>query len=260
MNLSFLMKTKWPITLIALLLLGSCTSMGQAQNKTDAKKAAQQKAKRTHDSILTERSSDSLPSYTINESDGLIEIKFFEASKVNIDNFFPFFYDALGKNTNGEFKFISTNTEEGSIFKHHRYDQFYKGIPVNGGQMTLHQRGGRLYLALGKYYRGLELSATPGLSKEAAIAAALTYVGATQYSWQNTELEKSLKEERGDPFATYYPTTTLVIAPKNHVYETANFRLCYKIFVYALDPFQKLDIYVDAQTGEIISTETQILS
>ncbi len=258
MNLSFSRKTKWPITLIALLLLVSCTSMMQAQNQTDAKKAAQQE-KRTHDSILTERSSDSLP-YTINESDGLIEIDFFETSKVNIDNFFPFFYDALGKNTNGEFKFIRTNTEEGSISKHHLYDQFYKGIPVEGGQITLYQRGGKLDSALAKYYRGLEISATPGLSKEAAIAAALAYVGATEYSWQNTELENSLKGETGNPFATYYPTTTLVIAPKNSVYETANFRLCYKIFVYASDPFQKLDIYVDAQTGEIITTRTLIMS
>lgn len=144
-------------------------------------------------------------------------------------------------------------------FTHHRLQQHYNEIPVEGAELLVHEKNQRLRLANEKWIRGLNINTNPTLGKETALQFALNEVPATEYAWQNEHYELILQDSKGDPAATFYPTGELVIASTNmHTQKATNYHLAYKFDIYATQPLQRLWVYVDAHTGQIINTINQL--
>jgi Zn-dependent metalloprotease len=158
---------------------------------------------------------------------------------------------------------VSIKQESDQIgFVHTKYQQTYKGVPVQGGEYIAHQKAGKLDCISGIFMDVKELSVTPSLTEAGALAKALAFVGATKYKWENKEELAALRAAFEDPNFNYDPKGKLVIYPKNLVLgENADYRLAYKFNIYAEEPVEsRANIYVDAKTGEIIGNENLIMN
>ncbi|ALD22875.1 hypothetical protein AM218_15305 [Hymenobacter sp. DG25A] len=125
-------------------------------------------------------------------------------------------------------------------FLNERYQQYYKGIKVENGVYLLHARQGEVEAINGKLERLGKISTTPSLNEEQALGRALSFVSAKKYMWQDD--------------ASYKPKGELVIVRNTLSKNTAGkATLAYKFDVYAQQPVSRAYIYVDAQSGEVIS-------
>ncbi len=144
---------------------------------------------------------------------------------------------------------ISSTQENGQI-KHSRYNQYFSGVKVEFGSLTIHSRAGTLEMLTGEYYNIPEnFSVSPLLSESAALTQALTFIGASKYSWQDANFpDRSLNAR---------PRGELVIC-KNFTEEQENnsttpaMRLAFKFAIYAVQPLRYDHIYIDASTGKVL--------
>jgi Zn-dependent metalloprotease len=145
-----------------------------------------------------------------------------------------------------------TRTETDKIgFTHFRYQQTYNGIPVLGGDFIIHAQNGLTKTGNGKIVSGLSLSPNPSVNSDQAVQKAIGFIGAQSYMWENPANEEMLRHITGKTDATYYPSAELVIIDKNFSGIATNYRLAYKVNVYAEQPLSYQDVFVDAQTGAI---------
>ena len=144
-------------------------------------------------------------------------------------------------------------------FTHTRYQQYYKNVPVQGGEYLAHQKGGLLDCINGAFFSIPDISVTPSLSESIALTKVLASVGAKKYKWEDEAELKALREAFEDPSLNFDPKATLVIYPKNGEYsDKADFRLAYKFNIFAAEPETRANIYIDAKSGEIIGREELI--
>ena len=97
----------------------------------------------------------------------------------------------------------------------YRFYQSYKGIPVEGSMYIVQTKNGKAIGMSGEIITevpsNLRAAATNAtIAKQAAIDAAIKFVGAKEYAWQSADMEQSLKNQRGDKNATYLPAANLV--------------------------------------------------
>ena len=190
--------------------------------------------------------------YTFDSEGGTTVIKFTESSSTNANDFFTTFSSKLLITSNDTFTLLKK--EQDNIgFTHYRFQQQFKGIPLDGVQFILHEKNGKLTSANGNFFSGLDIITTANISKQEAIQKAIDFIGAEKYLWSNPKEEQFLKIERKDINATYYPKAEIVIAPINGIYAKESFRLCYRINIFSELPYDNVDVYIDAHTGEIIN-------
>lgn len=158
---------------------------------------------------------------------------------------------------NDQFKIISKAKDELG-FTHYRLQQYHKGIPVEAADLLLHENLKRLRSFNGEWVPNLNVNPNPSISKQMAISKAIEWVGAEVYMWEKPENEAFIKNHFHDAKASYFPNASLVIAQQNLNKLGDQYRLMYKMDVYAMIPLSRQDIYVDAQTGEVIFTFDKI--
>jgi Zn-dependent metalloprotease len=138
----------------------------------------------------------------------------------------------------------------------YRYQQYYKNLKVVYGEYFVHQqKDGFVKSANGRLITGLKLGNIPTISEKNALAAALQFMNAEKYLWQNAEMEKELKRKEKDVNATYYPKGELVFAPDNFEanFDASRYKLAWQFKVYTDNStVAAKTIYVDALTGKII--------
>jgi Zn-dependent metalloprotease len=189
---------------------------------------------------------------SIESEGGTIVIRFSELSATTANDFFTAFSSKLQTSSNDTFTLLKK--EQDNIgYTHYRFQQNFKGVPLEGVQFLLHEKNGKLTSANGNFYSGLDLITTASISKQEAIQKAIQYVGAEKYLWNNIKEEQFLKNEKNDLNASYYPKAELVIAPINGIYTKENFRLCYRVNIFSEVPYDNVDVYIDAQTGDTIN-------
>tara|TARA_R110002124_G_scaffold109723_1_gene263115 strand:- start:26 stop:613 length:588 start_codon:yes stop_codon:yes gene_type:complete len=72
------------------------------------------------------------------------------------------------KNELADLNYVKTQTNQG--VRHVTFSQHYKDLPVEGGEYKVHIReDGRVDMANGHYYQGIQLSISPSISGEQAI-------------------------------------------------------------------------------------------
>jgi len=158
---------------------------------------------------------------------------------------------ALLLSSNDALHLIAT-TEDELGFKHYRYQQHYKGIPVEGAIYLMHEKEGKVTLSNGQLVQDLEISVKPTFTKSEALQLAIQHVPAKLYAWQSIAKETQLKRSKNNPSATYFPKGILTIIDSQFSPKADNYRLAYKFNVYALEPFVQKEVYVDAHNGEIL--------
>lgn len=192
--------------------------------------------------------SQSLESIAIQKSDSWYKMN--SHSKLNAKEFLNNASSLLGL---AEDEFVSISTIKDEIdFTHYRLQQYHKGYPVEAGILLLHERNHLLLSFNGKWVKNLQVNPIPSITKQQALSKALQFVNAQTYMWENKENEDQLKEISHNPKASYYPKPELVIAEKDFSRQGENYRLMYKMDVYAVEPLSRQDIYVDAQSGQVL--------
>ena len=165
-----------------------------------------------------------------------------------------------------ELKLILKKAEADNLGNlNYRFLQQYKGIPVEGAMYIVQTKGGKAIAMSGEVLteassvmkRGT--AAGTAINKDAAIAAALKYVGAKEYAWQNADFEQKLKDRVSNINATYKPSASLVwfntATNEDQAVTVSNLVLAYKIDVYALHPLSRAYYFVDAQTGKVLDKQ-----
>jgi Zn-dependent metalloprotease len=141
-------------------------------------------------------------------------------------------------------------------FTHFRYQQYYKNHRVIYGEYILHQQPDSIVrTANGRLITGLKAGSTASVTEKQALDAALRFMNAGKYLWQNTDMEKELKRTEKNQQATYFPKGELVYAPDKYDgrFNPSDYRLAWYFKIYPDQSEVKAkDVYVDAVTGKVI--------
>lgn len=186
-----------------------------------------------------------------------VSIRFPEGRQPGVASFFQEYRELFSLSPDHQFRLRQTLTDR-SGQTHYRFDQYYKGVQVLGGEYLLHERAGRVFYANGLLVHGLEAEVAPLLSETEALQAALRDVGAESYFWESEANEAFLKKEQGDPKATFYPSGELKLACGYAEMLPGNFRLAYRFDIYAENPLGRYYVDVDARSGEILAKYPRI--
>jgi bacillolysin len=148
----------------------------------------------------------------------------------------------LGTTENDMFQEKSYN-EDNIGMTHKKYQQLYKGIPVEYGIYSVHAMNGNILSMNGDFKKVNNINVSPSISEDVALAKALKYVNASEYIWEN-EVNKSSS-----------PKADLVIVENSIATDKENKGkacLAYKFNIYASQPLYRAYVYVNAQNGAIV--------
>lgn len=160
--------------------------------------------------------------------------------------------EQLGLGQNEQMRPVRLETDELG-FTHQKFEQYYQGVKIEHATYTVHARKGAVESLSGDYEKVGQLSTTPGLSASAALGRALASIGAKKYMWQDAAEEAGLKQQTGNPAASYQPQGELVIVRDfRQGAETGPLVLAWKFDIYAQAPVSRAYYYVNAQTGDVV--------
>jgi Zn-dependent metalloprotease len=135
----------------------------------------------------------------------------------------------------------------------YRYTQTYYGIPVEFTAWYLQFDGERVYAMNGTILNKININPTFNITEEAALQLAIEYSGAEKYMWEFPGEESLLKEFTNDVDASYYPKATKLIVPANAKFNNETiYHTAYRFDIYSKIPYKRNNVYVDANTGEIL--------
>ncbi|MCH1912483.1 M4 family metallopeptidase [Leptospira noguchii] len=154
-------------------------------------------------------------------------------------------------------KLARSNESNGQILD--RFQQYYKSIKVENKIYTVVSKDNRIEF-MGGDFSGIEqnLNVTPNLSKEDALSKALIHFGAKKYLWESSEREERLRSIKGDPKATYFPKGELIVYNRAESNLKNEYRLTYKFGISSLEPPSSKYVYVDAGSGEILTSRDAV--
>jgi Zn-dependent metalloprotease len=138
-------------------------------------------------------------------------------------------YAYLGREIDrGSFVLLRSMSDPGGI-EHRRFEQRYEGLPVWGGEIIQHLRGGKVESYEGDFYRVAGVDLSPKRTADQAF--------------------DSCKTDLHVPDLTVQPEDTeLVIYPVND----QDFRLAYRLTVERTGTLFNERVFVDAASGEIL--------
>jgi len=161
------------------------------------------------------------------------------------------------KNEDG-FRLKSEITDDLGI-THKKFQQYYKGIKVENAEYMIHGKNGEIEVIIGDFHVISIESVLPVINEQQAITKAIEYVGAKKYKWEDTEMEKFIKQHLNEPNATYYPNGELVIA-YDYLTGSNSFKLSWKFTISSLEPYNEQMIFVDAVNGDIVRNTSLMLN
>ncbi len=140
-----------------------------------------------------------------------------------------------------------------------KYQQYYKGLPIEFVIYHEHSIRDTVVLTTGFLCEGMVKNSTPNIEEDSALSIAINYLNAEEYAWENDSLEFELKNDSNASDTTYYPRGTLIWAFKNDTLKEIkpnNFELAWLFKIYRTDSFEGFyDVYVNAQTGIILKSD-----
>jgi Zn-dependent metalloprotease len=134
----------------------------------------------------------------------------------------------------------------------HRYQQSYNGIPIEFSVWNIQFVNDRVFAMNGEILDNPQVNVQFSLTEEQALQSALDYVGAEFYMWQDAGEEALLKDFSKDENATYFPKAEKIIVPANVNFKNSELRTAYKFNIYSKKPYSRMNVYVDAISGEIL--------
>ncbi len=184
-------------------------------------------------------------------------VRFAKGSEVDFSQFKTWYADHI--KTTADFDLTLSRSEKDDLgFIHYRYQQTYKGVPIQSNFFILHVRNNMIESMNGQLFSKLDAPSVATLSESQARVQALAYVGADTYKWQIPEEEALLKTMNKDINATYLPAGELMMVPFDKNFKDPNYRLAYRFDVYAHHPMSRQYVFVDAINGKVILTIDRI--
>ncbi|MBR1564189.1 MAG: M4 family metallopeptidase [Paludibacteraceae bacterium] len=141
-------------------------------------------------------------------------------------------------------------------WQHFTYRLKYNNIPLEFCQINVHKKDGYIVSVNGERFNNINVSTTPGISETTARNAAINYIDADLYSWQTDSLQYF--DSIGAPELKSQPVGELVICPTDIEDTLSAPRLAYKFNIVAIAPEINSDVYVDAQTGAVLYSLSNI--
>ncbi len=135
----------------------------------------------------------------------------------------------------------TTSNEDFKGIKHVKYQQYYKNIKVEFGTVILHIENDFVNSINGELYNSNDVTIIPSLNNNLAFAKVLDHVNAKSYLWED-EAQASVMNYKK-------PEGELVLLPNIN---NGNVNLAYKFDIYTTSPISRKEIYIDANTSEIL--------
>ncbi|WP_051568450.1 M4 family metallopeptidase [Crocinitomix catalasitica] len=176
---------------------------------------------------------------------------------IEIDNVKNWYKTVFKLNPEMDFKLIQSEADNIG-FVHHKFQQTYKGIPLQDGIWNVHTKHDKVVSLNGLIYNKIVAPTIASLSENAALSIVLEHIGAEVYKWELPGEEAHLKWESDDQTSTYAPKGELVLITNNSSFHANSYRLAYKFNVYAHKPLSRADIFIDANSGEILRENSLI--
>lgn len=179
-------------------------------------------------------------------------IHFKSDSRIKAEDLFTVDKTAMGLSVDDSMAEIRSDLDTLG-YTHHRFQQKYKGIKVEGAEFIVHSRNEQAEKANGKIVTGLQLDVQPAISSDDAVQSALNEMKAEEYMWEDSDAENFLKMRKRDQNATYYPEARLLITRvvNSRGFAADNFVLAYRCDVYSKIPYDAAAIYVNAHSGRV---------
>jgi Zn-dependent metalloprotease len=129
-------------------------------------------------------------------------------------------------------------------FEVQKMQQYFKGIPVEHGIINATAKNGKLSMLQMEFYPVEDgFKTTPTITEDAARDAAIQNIAAKKYAWQ----------EVGSKFPL--PAGKIVIIAD--VFNNNKPTLAYKFDIYAIQPFTRAFVYVNANNGSVLLVDNQ---
>lgn len=157
----------------------------------------------------------------------------------------------MGLGTDDAMVMVKDETDQFG-WQHIRYQQFYKGVRVEGAEYTEHLKDCIVKIAHGKLLENVSLSTIAAITENQALGIALDHIGATTYSWEDTSPGVNEYEEE-EEYDTLPPQGELLLGYINQSgVVPENYLLVWRFEVVSVDPGAANEIYIDAQTGQVL--------
>ena len=186
--------------------------------------------------------------------------KFIKLDKqvVKQENFVNWAVYALNVPSNSTFKSYDVTKDELG-YTHTRHKQYINDIPVEGSMLISHSKDAQITMVNGDYYQNFNSNLTASLTEQGALQYALQKVNAKKYMWENINFTNQKRIAENNPSFTFFPKGELVVVHKKDAdYSSNNMRLAYKFNIYAEKPLYRSNVFVDANSGEILDEQNLI--
>ncbi|MEQ3691531.1 MAG: M4 family metallopeptidase [Flavobacterium sp.] len=135
-------------------------------------------------------------------------------------------------------------------FTHDKYQMYQSGVKIEFATYTVHSKNGKITAMNGEMYKTNTVSLVPEITAQDALQKAIQHLNAKQYLWDNASEAAKLDNYKK-------PQGELVLLPifndnSQKLSDASNLKLAYKFDIYATQPLSRGDVYVDAQTGDIL--------
>ncbi|HRD39111.1 MAG TPA: hypothetical protein PLC65_10800, partial [Bacteroidia bacterium] len=156
---------------------------------------------------------------------------------------------------NDLFKISKLKSETDDLgYTHQRFSITYNNVPVCNEQIVTHSKDGKIVSLNGHLSAYNEPVNSVVLNESKALEKALQKVNAQKYMWENEVQTSQMRKSFNNAAFTFYPKAELVL----FVNTQEELRYAYKFDIYAELPLYRANVFVDAQTGTILSEENLI--
>ena len=171
-------------------------------------------------------------------------------AKLQIENYNGSFYVDLSKenktteqlskdfnswfnlDTNHSFVLLSSKTDESNL-THNYYQQYYKGVLIEGAILMLHAKNGIVYASNGQMAQFEKTDINPIVSIDNAIIIAKEHL-------------------KVNDLLNTYPVETLIAKIPNGV--SFDYKYALKVRIDSSNPFVMANVYIDASNGNVLNT------
>lgn len=152
--------------------------------------------------------------------------------------------DVLKMSPGNELKLLSSELDFSKNFRDEKYQQIYKGVPVEFSGYNVHYKGVQLSSMNGEVFSTKDLDVAPSISAQTAFDIAEQSVRAQKYMWEDAAAAKIAEYAK--------PMGDLVVLPIEQADGTYKTFLAYRFDIFAAVPMSRAYIYVDAHKGNIL--------
>ncbi len=159
---------------------------------------------------------------------------------ISKDEALLFFTKKNGLNSFNSFVAKKETSDESGL-THQRHQQYYKDIKVEFGTLIIHSRNENVESINAELYNASALNLTPSFDATEGLNKVLVDIHATKYLWEDEQQARIIGYQK--------PTGELLIFP---IVKTGEVRLAYKYDVYTIEPLSRQEVYIDANSGQIL--------